>query len=416
MITSLYEHTDYFPDEAFDPDVTEEPDGAELANSHALFVDRLRRDAREVVGDDREHFTKEEELLLARRIQAGLKADGVRGKQGATYDGSLDGVIADGLEAKRRLVIANLPYTAYFAGASMGQQYNRNDATVPGIPRPNNEYLGHLKEIGAWAPVAQLASPRADLEDRTMVAIEAMWEAADKYKPTGGDPKKKARFITFATWHMHGALQRHAVTEVSGWDTSHYVLTDYLKEMKNSSRQAGSAPEGYHIVDGVYHFKLPSEQVVNGRQSVSLEDVTATAPDEADHFGEPIPLQIDDLVADQGVDVFRDVERQELKVQLARVLNTLSAEEGTILRMRYGLEDGRPKDLRDIARQLKENIVSVRQIESKAMTKVRHGTRSEQLRVYTESDILQMPPGTMEPHAEGTTQLRTRRVTEENPE
>lgn len=419
MITSSYEHTDYFPDEAFDPGVVEAPDGVELANSYGHFVNRLRDDARKVVGEDKEHLSLDDEQLLAQHIQAGLQAATRRQELGEDYDGSLDDIIREGEAAKRVLVTANLPYAAYFASASMGEWYDPRGVKVPGIPRPYKAYLGHLKKIGAWAPVAELANSRADLEDRTMVAIEAMWRAADSYKPVdthSPSKKEKARFITYATWWMHGALQRHSVTEVAGWDVSSHVLAEYIKEMRDVELGKEPGSRGYHVVDGKYHFKLSYGQVLDGRQGVPLQSVTATAPEESDHFGEPTPIHIDDLTVDRTVDVGQRVERQDLRRELAVVLGTLEDQEAEVIRARYGLKDGVPKSLDDIAKQDRITRERARQIESKAMSKLRHRTRSARLEDYVTTDEMSMPPVTMEPHAKGTMQIRTRRATEKNPE
>lgn len=401
MITSLYEHSDYFPDEAFDPEAVEVFDGVELANSHGHFVNRLRHDASEVVGDGREHFSVEEELQLAELIQAGLRAAEQRQKQGDNYDGSLDDSIACGVVAKRTLVTANLPYAAYFASASMGRWYDdTSEATVPGIPRPYKEYLGHLKKVGAWAPVAELANPRADIEDRTMVAIEAMWKAADLYKPN-----KNARFITYAAWGMQGALQRYSATEVGGWDVAPHILEQYLREM-NGEGQEKTKSSSYHLVDGVYNFKLPPEQVMNGREGVPYDAVGAIAPEEADHFGEPIPIHMDDLTVDQSVNVTRRMERQDLRRELAAVLSTLSEQEAETIKARYGLEDGVLKTLDEIAKLLGTNRERTRQLESRALSKLRHTSRSDKLRDHVGADDSHSVPLTMEPHAKGTSHIK----------
>lgn len=392
----------HFPDEVWDDDILPDdlPDGS-IERDHLApygynsFMKQLIRASREAVGADEGYLPKEVESELAELIQAGMvfevKATGMAGE----YDGRYDVEIERGRAAKERLVMANAPFAAYLARCSMnigpvrGSRRSRTRTPVVSGGRIAKE-----TRPGTMTPIAQMASPRASLEDRTQVALEAMWKAADKYKANS-----KARFINFASWSMQNALERYIPTEDRGWHVADDLVQKYLTAMKESELYGSELRIPSHRVDGEgMHAGYHPEIVFAGRAGVSLEDVpTMLTKDEDDVFGEAGELPLSDYAADPNIsnDAALSLEDQQMTEQLAAVLDTLSEREAGVIEGRFGLErralvtgnlklDEGPLTLDDVGKVYGVTRERVRQIESKAMSKLRHGSRSSVLVPYVE--------------------------------
>ena len=109
------------------------------------------------------------------------------------------------------------------------------------------------------------------------------------------------------------------------------------------------------------------------QEPVSLE--TPIGEEEDSHLGDFIP--------DEGAQVPAEVAYQSLlKEQLTEVLATLTPREEKVLRLRFGLEDGRPRTLEEVGKEFAVTRERIRQIEAKALRKLRHPTRSKRLRDF----------------------------------
>jgi RNA polymerase primary sigma factor len=94
---------------------------------------------------------------------------------------------------------------------------------------------------------------------------------------------------------------------------------------------------------------------------------------------------VQDLVPDRGIESAEDaISKQLLKQDLAAVLHTLNPRERDVLRLRYGLDDGRTKTLEEIGHIFRVTRERIRQIEAKAMRKLRQPSRNNALREYLE--------------------------------
>ena len=122
---------------------------------------------------------------------------------------------------------------------------------------------------------------------------------------------------------------------------------------------------------------LPEEKVAEilkiGQDPVSLE--TPIGEEEDSHLGDFIV----DTTATSPSD---SAEAKMLREQLLQVLNTLTPRENEVLRKRYGLDDNRPKTLEEVGREFNVTRERIRQIEAKALRKLRHPSRSKKLRDY----------------------------------
>ena len=111
------------------------------------------------------------------------------------------------------------------------------------------------------------------------------------------------------------------------------------------------------------------------QEPVSLE--TPIGEEEDSHLGDFIPD--DDAPAPAEVAAFT-----LLKEQLMNVLDTLSAREKNVLKLRFGLDDGRARTLEEVGKEFKVTRERIRQIEAKALRKLRHPSRSKKLKDYLE--------------------------------
>ena len=110
------------------------------------------------------------------------------------------------------------------------------------------------------------------------------------------------------------------------------------------------------------------------QEPTSLE--TPVGDEEDSHLG--------DFISDPGPTPYEQTSRQLLKEHMEEVLTTLSDREKKVLILRFGLEDGRPRTLEEVGAQFGVTRERIRQIEAKALRKLRHPSRSKKLKDYLE--------------------------------
>ena len=122
---------------------------------------------------------------------------------------------------------------------------------------------------------------------------------------------------------------------------------------------------------------IPVERV-REIMKVSLDPVSLETP-----IGEEDDSHLGDFIQDNQVEVPADAATYTLlKEQLMEVLDTLTEREQKVLRLRFGLDDGRPRTLEEVGREFNVTRERIRQIESKALRKLRHPSRSRKLKDY----------------------------------
>ncbi|MDF2686926.1 MAG: polymerase, sigma 70 subunit, RpoD subfamily, partial [Clostridia bacterium] len=111
---------------------------------------------------------------------------------------------------------------------------------------------------------------------------------------------------------------------------------------------------------------------------VAQEPVSLESP-----VGEEEDSHLGDFIADDDIPAPQDVASQTLlKEELAEVLKTLSDREARVLRLRFGLDDGRTRTLEEVGREFRVTRERIRQIEAKALRKLRHPSRSKRLKDF----------------------------------
>ncbi len=193
------------------------------------------------------------------------------------------------------------------------------------------------------------------------------------------DYSKGYKFSTYATWWIRQAITR-AIADQARTIRIPVHMVETINKLIRVSRQLlqelGRDPSPEEIAKemGMSVDKVREIMKV-AQEPVSLE--TPIGEEEDSHLGDFIPD--DDAPAPSEVASFT-----LLKEQLMDVLDTLTSREEKVLRLRFGLDDGRPRTLEEVGRVFNVTRERIRQIEAKALRKLRHPSRSKKLKDFLE--------------------------------
>ena len=199
-----------------------------------------------------------------------------------------------------------------------------------------------------------------------------LMKAAEKFEPDRG-----FKFSTYATWWIRQAITR-AIADQARTIRIPVHMVETINKVIRVSRQLlqelGHDPSPEEIAE---EMNMPVDKVREilkiAQEPVSLE--TPIGEEEDSHLGDFIP--------DDDAPVPAEAASQTLlKEQLADVLKTLTPREEKVLRLRFGLEDGRPRTLEEVGKEFNVTRERIRQIEAKALRKLRHPSRSKKLRDF----------------------------------
>ncbi len=282
----------------------------------------------------------EQEVDLAKRIEAGLYAAHVLAERADTLPAAsareLRVLVRDGKRAKEHLLQANLRLVVSLA----------------------KRYTGH-------------GMPFLDLIQEGNLGLI---RAVEKF-----DYAKGYKFSTYATWWI-----RQAITRAMADQGRTIRLPVHLVEQVNKlqrTRRFMHQQLGRDATDEELAAELDitpekvSELFQHSRDLVSLDQTVGTDED----------AELGDFIEDTDAPLAEDaVAFGFMRDQIDKVLDTLEAREREVLRMRYGLDDGRPHTLDEIGRAFGLSRERIRQIERDTMAKLRHPSRSQSLRDYVE--------------------------------
>lgn len=191
------------------------------------------------------------------------------------------------------------------------------------------------------------------------------------------DHTKGFKFSTYATWWIRQAITRAIADQARTIRIPVHMVETINKVKKVSSQllhQNGHEPSADDIAA---ELDMPVDKVREimrvAQEPVSLE--TPIGEEEDSHLGDFIPD--DDAPAPQDA-----ASHTLLKEQLSDVLSTLTSREENVLRLRFGLEDGRSRTLEEVGREFNVTRERIRQIEAKALRKLRHPSRSKKLKDF----------------------------------
>lgn len=193
------------------------------------------------------------------------------------------------------------------------------------------------------------------------------------------DYTKGFKFSTYATWWIRQAITR-AIADQARTIRIPVHMVETINKLIRISRQLlqelGREPSDEELAK---EMDMPIEKVREIRkiaqEPVSLE--TPIGEEEDSHLGDFIPDE--DIPAPSDAAAFT-----LLKEQLIEVLDTLTDREEKVLRLRFGLDDGRARTLEEVGKEFNVTRERIRQIEAKALRKLRHPSRSKKLRDYLE--------------------------------
>ena len=334
-------------EEEFSEDAVEEVTKEELEDTESLaegfaIDDPVRMYLKEIGKVDL--LTPDEEVELAKKMQAGMEAKekikelDERQRNGEQIDEkeyqALRKAIRGGENAKKRLSEANLRLVVSIAKRYVGRGMLFLDLIQEGN-------LGLLK-------------------------------AVEKFDCTKG-----FKFSTYATWWIRQAITR-AIADQARTIRIPVHMVETINKVIRVSRQLlqelGHAPQPEEIAE---EMNMPVERVREilkiAQEPVSLE--TPIGEEEDSHLGDFIP-------DDDALEPAEAASFTLLKEQLVEVLKTLTPREEKVLRLRFGIEDGRTRTLEEVGKEFNVTRERIRQIEAKALRKLRHPSRSKKLKDF----------------------------------
>lgn len=191
------------------------------------------------------------------------------------------------------------------------------------------------------------------------------------------DYTKGFKFSTYATWWIRQAITR-AIADQARTIRIPVHMVETINKLIRTSRhllqQLGREPTQEEIAE---EMEMPVEKVME-IQKIAQDPVSLETP-----IGEEDDSHLGDFIKDEDSPEPQDSAAYTLlKEQLEEVMSTLTPREAKVLKLRFGLEDGKARTLEEVGKEFKVTRERIRQIEAKALRKLRHPSRSKKLKDY----------------------------------
>jgi len=194
------------------------------------------------------------------------------------------------------------------------------------------------------------------------------------------DYQKGFKFSTYATWWIRQAITR-AIADQARTIRIPVHMVETINKLTRVSRlllqKLGREPTPAELAEEMHI----TEERVREIQKIAQDPVSLETP-----IGEEEDSHLGDFIEDESTETPSDrVSTTMLKETLLVVLNSLTPREEKVLRLRYGVDDGRPRTLEEVGREFNVTRERIRQIEAKALRKLRHPSRSKHLRDFLDT-------------------------------
>jgi RNA polymerase primary sigma factor len=288
-------------------------------------------------------LTADEEVSLAKRIETGafaateiarLGGDGAWNDVATDVKRSLRRDVADGDRARQELTSANLRLVVSIAKRHVGR----------GVPILDLVQEGNL----------------------------GLMRAVQKFDHTKG-----FKFSTYATWWIRQAITRAIADQSRTIRVPVHMVESINKVLRAQRTLAAKLEREPTIPELSADVDLPVDKVEEILQIASQDPLSLDTP-----IGDEDDTSMADFIADKGAAPLDLAARKLLEQTVRDVLGDLSDRESEVVRLRFGLEDGRPRTLEEVGKEFGVTRERIRQIESKTLAKLRHPLRSDRLRDY----------------------------------
>ncbi len=194
------------------------------------------------------------------------------------------------------------------------------------------------------------------------------------------DHTKGFKFSTYATWWIRQAITR-AIADQARTIRIPVHMVETINKLVRTQRQLIQELKREPLPEEVAERMDISVEKVQIIQKVAQEPISLESP-----VGEEEDSSLGDFIPDQDTDTpMQYTSKEMLKRELSEVLETLTDREEKVLRMRFGLLDGRTRTLEEVGREFGVTRERIRQIEAKALRKLRHPSRSKKLKDFIDS-------------------------------